>query len=210
MNISVQDYFTSYQLSTINSIIHVGLDAYRELVESHPERFEHKYFSRTRNSIKTKFVQMQCEIESHDPKFPFVFTQREFPFGQVIPELHTDNVILHFARMITPDSLPYAARYRVSLSGNNKPIQRQLILDTNNLTEYKLEPFYGIIVFDDKDSSSSIIQFPEPGYTSIADSVIIPQITIASSDENSMNFERKKAVLKNKFLTSKVDEEGIS
>ena len=66
-----KDIFTPRELSTLASIIQVGDTAYRELMETQHPMFGHPYFADTKGRLRTKLVQMQCEIESHDPKFPF-------------------------------------------------------------------------------------------------------------------------------------------
>ncbi len=71
----IRDIFTPRELMTLASIVQVGDATYRELMETQRPMFGHPYFDDTRGRIRTKVVQMQCEIESHDPKFPFEFVQ---------------------------------------------------------------------------------------------------------------------------------------
>ena len=84
--------------------------------------FGHPYLANTRGRVRTKFVQMKCEIESHDPQFPFEFFQREFQYNQIIPESKNKNVILHIARSSSSENLPYALKYRfVNQQGRYPP-----------------------------------------------------------------------------------------
>ena len=137
------DIFTARQLVTLASIVQVGDAAYRDLMETQRPMFAHPYFADTRGRIRTKFVQMQCEIESHEPNFPFEFSQRYFEYNQCIPELRTKNVILHIARSTAPDCLPYESKYKLRLSNNNFGMQRQMVIDTDFQPPYSEEPFYG-------------------------------------------------------------------
>ena len=61
------DIFTARQLVTLASIVQVGDAAYRDLMETQRPMFAHPYFADTRGRIRTKFVQMQCEIEVTNP-----------------------------------------------------------------------------------------------------------------------------------------------
>lgn len=195
----LENALNTTELATLASIVKVGDTAYRELMENQRPMFAHPYFADTKSRIRTKLVQMQCEIESHDPKFPFEFYQRKFSYKQLIPELHTKNVILHIAQSHTQDALPYRSKYKVALSNNNEPLCRQMILDFNNVPPYTLEPFYGLVVFGGKEQTFSIIQFPEPEYKGIARTIPVP-LTIVTKSEEKETFERKKAILKKEFL----------
>lgn len=196
------------QMLALSSIVNVGDAAYRDLMENQSPMFGHDYFNDTRGRIRTKLVQMQCEIESKDKHFPFEFSQREFSYHQLIPELRTKNLILHIARSRSPETLPYSSKYKVQLSNNNHPIRRQMIFDFNENPPFGEEPYYGLLVFGGREDTFSVIQFPEPGYTGIADIIIVPQvITSTHSDEN---FERKKAKLKKEFLAHEAEKRELS
>ena len=209
MHNQLRDLFTSRELMTLASIVQVGDATYRELMEAQRPMLGHPYFADTRGRLRTKLVQMQCEIESHDPKFPFEFVQREFQYKQLIPELRSKNVILHVARSASPNELPYASKYKVELSNNNHPLQRQMVIDLDRIPPYGDVPFYGILVFGGRGHTFSVLQFPEPGYTGIAEQLLLPQVILSSESENAKVFERKKAVLKKEFLAHGV-EEGVS
>ena len=200
MNTQFKDIFTSRELLTLSSIVQVGDATYRELMETKRPMFGHPYFADTKGRLRTKLVQMQCEIESHDPKFPFVFIQREFRYKQMIPELRNKGVILHIARSSDPGLLPSSAGYKVGLSNNNRALQRQVVLDFDKTPPYGDEPYYAILTFGGCNQTFAVIQFPEPGYTGIAECLTLPQITLSNESESTKVFERKKAVLKKEFL----------
>lgn len=200
------DIFTSRELLTLASIVQVGDATYRELMETQRPMFGHPYFADTRGRIRTKLVQMQCEIESHDPKFPFEFFQREFQYKQMIPELRNKNVILHIARSNSPEALSYASKYKVKLSNNNHALQRQLVIDLDQAPPYGNEPYYGILTFGGWGQTFSVIQFPEPGYSGIAELFPLPQVILTGETESASAFERKKAALKKEFLAHGIEE----
>lgn len=201
-----KDIFTPRELLTLSSIVQVGDATYRELMETQRPMFGHPYFADTRGRLRTKLVQMQCEIESHDPKFPFEFIQREFQYKQLIPELRNKGVILHIARSSAPDSLSYASKYKIRLSNNNHALQRQMVIDFDKTPPYGNEPYYAILTFGGRSQTFSVIQFPEPGYTGIAESLPLPQISLTNESESTKVFERKKAVLKKEFLAHGAEE----
>lgn len=209
MHNQFNDIFSSRELMTLASIVQVGDATYRELMETQQPMFGHPYFTDTRGRIRTKLVQMQCEIESHDPKFPFEFVQREFRYKQYIPELRSKNVVVHIARSSSPDVLPYASKYKVKLANNNHPLQRQMIIDLEQAPPYNEVPYYGILTFGGRDKTFSVIQFPEPGYARIAEQIVLPQMVITDTNESGKAFERKKAALKKEFLAHG-SEEGVS
>lgn len=124
MDDPLKSALTNYELFVLSSIVQVGDATYKELVGTQSSLFNHAYFADTRGRIRTKLVQMQCEIESHDPKFPFSFWQRNFPYEQCIPELQTKNTIIHIARSTSPDKLPYPSHYKIKLSNNNAVLCR--------------------------------------------------------------------------------------
>lgn len=196
---------TKNELAALSSIVQVGDSAYKELMESQSPMFGHRYFADTRGRIRTKLVQMQCEIESHDPKFPFEFCEREFSYKQCIPELRTKNVIVHIARTASPGILPYCSKYKMALSHNNTPLSRQMFFDFDNTPSYGLDPFYGILAFGGKNQTFSTLQFPEPGFAGIAESILIPQVIITEDSAESENFERKKSRLKREFLAHETE-----
>lgn len=200
MNNLFRDIFTSSELKTLASIVQVGDAAYRELMETQRPMLGHPYFANVRGLLRTKLVQMQCEIESHDPKFPFEFIQREFRYKQLIPELRNKNVILHFARSVSPDVLPYGSKYKIDLSNNNYALQRQMVMDLDQTPPYGYTPYYAILTFGGRSRTFSVVQFPEPGYTGVAEQFSLPQIVLNDESENTKVFERKKAVLKKEFL----------
>lgn len=207
MSIDLKSFFTARELQTLSSIVNVGDAAYRDLMESQRPMFGHPYLSDTRGRIRTKFVQMQCEIESHDPKFPFAFSQRQFQYNQLIPELRNKNVILHIARSKDPDTLPYASKYKVALSDNNDALQRQMVIAPELTPPYRDEPFYALLVFGEQNKQTfSVIQFPEPGYQSIAEALPLPLVFPLADSEATETFERKKAVLKKEFLSHDAEE----
>ena len=206
MEKNFENMFTARQLLTLSSIIQVGDSAYWELMEMQHPIFRHPYFSDTRGRIRTKIVQMQCEIESHDPKFPFEFFQREFLYNQIVPELRSKNVILHIARSQTIGDLPHPSKYKIRLSNNNNVLQRQMIIDPSNTPPYGDEPFYALLVFGGHKNTFSAIQFPEPGYGGIAETIPLPQISLAGEEGAAEVFERKKAVLKKEFMAHKAEE----
>lgn len=152
---------------------------------------------------------MQCEIESHDPKFPFEFVQREFQYNQRVPELRNKKVILHVARSASPNDLPYPSKYKVNLSNNNHAIQRQMVIDDDLTPPYGDAPYYGILTFGGRGQTFAVVQFPEPGYTGVAEQFFLPQITVNGESENAKVFERKKAALKKEILAHGI-QEGIS
>lgn len=206
MPTNFKDIFTARELLTLSSIVQVGDSAYHDLMETQRPMFGHPYLADTRGRIRTKLVQMQCEIESHDPKFPFEFFQRKFQYNQVIPELRSKNVILHIARSKTPENLPYPSRYKMSLSNNNNALHRQMVIDLGNTPPYSDEPFYALLVFGGHRKTFSAIQFPEPGYSGIIEALPLPQIAFSNESENTEVFERKKAVLKKEFLVHGAEE----
>ena len=202
-----QNLFTPRELMTLASIVQVGDATYRELMETQRPMFGHPYFADTRGRLRTKLVQMQCEIESHDSKFPFEFVQREFQYKQLIPELRNKSVILHVARSSSPNDLPYASKYKIRLSNNNHALQRQMVIDLDQTPPYGDEPYYGILTFGGRGQTFSVVQFPEPGYTGVAEQVLLPQIVLNDESENTKVFERKKAVLKREFLAHGIEED---
>ena len=181
-----KDIFTSRELKTLASIVQVGDVTYRELMETQRPMLGHPYFADTRGRLRTKLVQMQCEIESHDPKFPFEFIQREFRCKQLIPELRNKNVILHVARSSAPNLLPYASKYKIRLSNNNHALQRQMVINFDETPPYINEPYYAILAF--------------------GGCLPLSQISLTTENENTKVFERKKAVLKKEFLAHGIEE----
>lgn len=142
----------------------------------------------------------------NDPNFPFEFSQREFSYNQHIPELRTENTILHIGRSSAPDRLPYKSKYKEELSYHNQLLRRQLILDSSNTPPIGLESFYGLLVFGGRKEIFSVVQFPEPGYSGIAESIMVPQIVVSAKSEEAEKFERKKAALKEKILAHGIGE----
>lgn len=194
---------TKEELKALASIVQVGSVAYRELLKSENSLFTHPYFSGLKGRIWTSLVQMECEIESHESQFPFEFHQREFAYNQCIPELRTDNVILHIARSQSPEVLPYDARYKIELSNNNSILCRQLTFCSKEPQVYQEAPFYGLVVFGGYKTLFSTIQFPEPGFSGIADAIPVP---LMDSETTKETFERKKATLKQK-LSAQIGQE---
>lgn len=201
-----KNIFSPKQLSTLASIVQVGDATYRELMEIQQPMFGHRYFNDTRGRLRTKLVQIQCEIESKDPEFPFEFYQREFRYKQCIPELQTKKAIIHIARNDNPFTLPYKSKYKTDLSYRNDAIRRQIIFNANNTPPYSNEPFYGMLVFGGRQQTFSNILFPEPGYKGIAETIAVPQINLINDGKQNETFERKKAVLKEEFLAYKEQE----
>lgn len=197
------------ELLTLSSIVHVGNAAYSDLMENQRPLFGHPYFADIKGRVRTKLVQMQCEIESHDPNFPFSFAQIKFSYRHIIPQLRSKNMILHIARSSSPQTLSYASKYKVDLSYNNDPLFRQERFFFEEKPIIREDPFYGILTFGGVDESFTVIQFPEPGYTGIIDHIDIPTITMVTEPESSETFERKKARLKKEFLAHEAEASNL-
>lgn len=82
-----------------------------------------------------------------------------------------------------------------------------MVIDSEKTPPYGDEPYYAILAFGGQRQTFSVIQFPEPGYTGIAECLLLPQISLTSESENTKVFERKKAVLKKEFLAHGAEEE---
>lgn len=184
---------------TLSMIVQVGEAAYRDLAQ-HP-LFNHRYFQDIKGRLRTKIVQIQCEMESHEENFPFEFYQRDFSYSLCVPELRTKDLILHLARSQSAESLPYKAKYKVELSNNNSEMYSQLRINTLNDPPTEDEPYYGLVAFGGKNKLEFIrVQLPAPGYIEIADYIDIPILTAVQNQEDKEVFERKKAGLKREFL----------
>lgn len=205
MEISAEDVFSKSELFALASIVQVGNATYKDLLENQRPMLGHRYLTDVRGRLRTKLVQIQCEIESHESIFPFQFSEETFAFGHIIPQLKTENVILHIARTPSPTKLPSISKYKIDLSNNNSSLFRQNVLDFTRSKVTSLDPLYGILAFGGQNKEFAIIQFPEPGYKGIADSLIIPQMSILEKQENAETFERKKLRLKNEFLAREVE-----
>lgn len=200
-----KEAISNRELSILSSIVQVGDSAYKELMENQESMFSHPFLYDVRGRIRTKLVQMQCEIESHDSGFPFYFAQRKFSYRHIIPELRTNNIIIHIARSDSPTSLSYKSKYKEDLSYNNEPLCRQLGMFPDEVPPYKPDPFYGLLTFGGNRQTFSVIQFPSPGYKYIVESIVVPQIIITETSEDTEIFERKKAKLKKEFLAHEVN-----
>lgn len=196
---NIYNIFTSKELLTLSSIVQIGNTTYSELITDKNSIFFHRYFYDTHGRIRTKMVQMACQLESNSPDFPFLFSERKFGYNQIIPQLKTkdERAIIHIARTKSIDSLPYSSKYKQQLSNNNSKLYRQLMFNEYGLINEV--PFYCILAFGGSiEQPFYILQFPEPGFESIAETIEIPQvqkIKLSSQPE----FERKKATLKKEF-----------
>lgn len=196
-----KDFFTHHEMITLASIVQVGDATYFDLIEAESPMFAHQYFTDLRGRIRTKLVQMQCEIERHDDKFPFEFYEREFCYGHKVPELRNKHMIIHIAQSNSPISLPSKADYKFDLTFNNDSLCSQMKLNFSGEPQYIQEPYYGILVFGGRrEKTFCRLQFPEPGYKAIADYIDIPLISLIEKKEETRKFERKKAVLREEFL----------
>lgn len=196
---------TANEMSVLSSMVQVSDATYREILEQNG-MFKHRYLGEIKTRMRSKLMQMQCEIESHSDNFPFEFYEREFSYKQIIPELRTKNVIIHMAYSSSPDSLPYCSKYKVEMSNQNTAFCRQMVFDSDVKPPYNYEQTYGILVFGGKLETFSVIQIPEPGFNGIAEIVNIPKINVTDIYENQESFERKKAVLKKEFLEYSAEE----
>lgn len=205
-----KELLTQHQMITLASIVQVGDATYFDLIETERPMFAHPYFTDLKGRIRTKLVQMQCEIERYDNKFPFEFSEREFCYGHKVPELRNKHMIIHIAQSSSPVSLPSKADYKYDLTYNNDPLCRQMRLNFGEEQKYVQEPYYGILVFGGRrEKTFCRLQFPEPGYKAIADYIDIPMLSLVDKKEETKKFERKKAVLRDEFLAHGVKEGAL-
>jgi len=196
---------TEQHMKKLSMIVTVGDGVYRELMQE--GLFAHKYFTNVKGSLYTKLIQRQCEIESRDKDFQFTFTEREFGYGHIIPELQLPNLIMHFGRSQSADQLPHKAAHKVELSNANHPVYRQLRINTDLEPPHESGPYYAIVTFGTKYSLDFItMQFPAPGYFGIADSIVLP--LVADEKGEAETIKRKKAILKKEVAS--MSEEGVS
>ena len=198
MAFDIDNLLTLDQLHMLSNIVQIGESCYRDMIKDH-SLLDHFYCDDLRRRARTKFVQLQYELESHDPAFPFELVQRSFQFDQKIPELHTERLILHIGRSTSPEKLPNRAKYKTDLSDRNSLIARQRMLNFYAQPVVKDTPFYGILTFGGNDKTFANVLFPSPGYKEIADRIPVPLIVVDSSSNAGQSFERKKAVLKDEF-----------
>ena len=201
-----QEVLTARQLSSLSSIVQIGLSAYEDLKNSNQGIVLHPFMKNNSGRIKTTLVQIQAELERNDPSFPFRFNSRRLCFGQVVPELSTEKVILHLARSSAPNVLPSAAKYKYELSYNNDRIRRQLMIGNYTTPPAKFAPLYGILVFGYDESGDAVIQFPEPGYSDIAEIIRIPKVVLVNNAMDDKKVERRKASLKTEYLRRKKED----
>lgn len=205
-----KNLLTRHEMITLASIVQVGDATYFDLMEAESPMFAHPYFTDLKGRIRTKLVQMQCEIEHHDNKFPFEFSEREFCYGHKVPELRNKHMIIHIAQSNSPTSLPSKAHYKHDLTYNNDPLCRQLKLNFNGESKIIEELYYGILVFGGRQGKTFCrLQFPDPGYSAIADYIDIPMLSLIDTKEETKKFERKKAVLRKEFLAHNVRERAL-
>jgi len=196
------------QLQTLSSIIQVGEACYRDMIAEHAisgHRYDEYLISRAR----TLFVQLQCELCSREPTFPFNVVQQSIHSKLKVTEFHTDNLILHFARSSSPNKLPNETKYRKLLSKNNSSliIQREANYYKSHL-ESSL-PLFGILTFGGKETLFMVILFPYPGYREIAERIEIPIVSFDELSSSGVEFERKKALLKEEFVKRYINQEVI-
>jgi len=205
-----KDLLTQHEMITLASIVQVGDATYFDLLEAERPMFAHPYFTDLKGRVRTKLVQMQCEMEHYDGKFPFAFSEREFCYGHKVPELRNKYMIIHFAQSNSPTSLPSKADYKCELTFNNDSLYRQMRFDFLGEQKYVKEPYYGILVFGGRQGKTFCrLQFPEPGYRAIADYIDIPMMSLVPEKEETKKFERKKAILREEFLAHNVREEVL-
>jgi len=94
MSKDLSTIFSTRELLTLASIVQVGDATYRDLIEEQ-RMLGHQFLKDTRSRIRTKLVQIQAELESHDSGFPFEYCQRSLQNNDLIPELRNKNVIIH-------------------------------------------------------------------------------------------------------------------
>lgn len=203
------DLLTRQEVLTLGSIVQVGDATYFDLMEAESPMFAHPYFTDLKGRIRTKLVQMQCEIEHYDNRFPFEFSEREFCYGYKVPELRNENIIIHIAQSSSPTALPSKADYKNDLTYNNDMLCRQMKLDWGE-HKYVQEPLYGLLVFGGRRGKTFCrLQLPEPGYKAIADYIDIPLLSMVEEKEETKKFERKKAVLREEFLAHSTKEGAL-
>lgn len=205
-----KELLTQHEMITLASIVQVGDATYFELLEAERPMFAHQYFTDLKGRIRTKLVQMQCEMEHYDDKFPFEFSEREFCYGHKVPELRNEHVIIHLAQSNSPTSLPCKADYKNELTFNNDSLYRQMQFDFVGEQKCREELYYGILVFGGRQGKTFCrLQFPEPGYKAIADYIDIPMMSLVPEKEETKKFERKKAILRDEFLAHNAKEEAL-
>lgn len=206
MDTLFHDLLSPRQLSALSSIVQIGNATFEDLRKANEDIIQHPYMKNNSGRIKTTLVQIQAELERNDPSFPFRFNNRKLRFGQVVPELSTEKVVLHLARSSAPNILPSGAKYKYALSYNNDRIRRQLMIANYSIPPAKYAPLYGILVFGYDDSDDAVIQFPEPGYSDIAEIIRIPKVVLVNNAMDDKKIERRKTSLKTEFLRRKKED----
>ena len=194
------------QIEMLSAIVQTGRSVASELLEN--PVYDHSFLGPMRGRLYTTCVQMQCELESQTPGFPFRYSETKFPFNQTIPQLATEGLIIHLGRSAHPDELPCKAKYKTRLSYNNQPLLRQMTFDFERNPPYVDSKFYGLLAFGGKEDPFAVLQFPEPGYGGIAEIITIPESCRPEKYDEHV-FERKKAVLKESVLR-KYEEEAAT
>lgn len=197
MSTRFSNIITKNELKVLSEIVLVGETAYKEFMQDQSALFNSPYLSGEKGRIHTKFIQLQSEIASRNSDFPFEFVRRKFDYGQYVPEIRNSKVIIHIARSDAPNVLPYPSKYKIELSNNNNPLQRQLKMTFDDDIRYTYEPYYGILTFGENFAS---ILFPEPGYNGVSEQIELPRAFSSETERYSGVFERKKAVLKEEYL----------
>ena len=188
MAIVKENILTQREMITLASIVQVGDATYFDLMEAESPMFGHPYFTDLNGRIRTKLVQRQSEIE--------------FCCGHKVPELRNEHMIIHIAQSNSPISLPSKADYKHDLTYNNDLLYSQLKLNFLGEEKFVQELYYGILVFGGRRGKTFCrLQFPEPGYKGIADYIDIPILGVMKEQEETKKFERKKAVLREEFLS---------
>lgn len=196
---SLKDLITMRELSALYHIINNGEFVFREVMDS-LSMSQHRFAIPLNGRIRTTLMHIQCELEHGSPDFPFAYEELHLGFGQTIPQLSTDRLILHIAQSRAFDALPSPSKYKIRNSYNNSPLQRQLMLTSNPRAEY-FEPYYGLVVFGPEKNPFSVIQLPGPGFHEIIDYMHIPEVIIEETSFTK-DLERKRSVFKERILTA--------
>jgi len=79
------------------------------------------------------------------------------------------------------------------------------MIDPTNSPPYREEELYVMLVFGGKETTFAVLQFPEPGYIGVAESILLPPVYANGEKNVASTFERKKATLREEFMKHRAE-----
>lgn len=211
----IDQEFPFYVRAQFVPILKTGASIADTIFSEHPDFYSNSLSPNIRGRLFAFSVmhQFSPEYGIFQKTLYEITTRKVNPFGYVIPEIVTDNAIMHIVKVPASNKIPLIANYKKELANNNSAIDigqmKFEICKSENVMKLRVERKYILLTYGSKDNIKidfAYLLMPDSSFTGIleGDFDLFKEMQLYKTDtpQESDTLEKKLVSLKEKVKES--------